>query len=220
MSVAPGGTPSPRRSDPRELDPGRDRARARRALPGRSIVHVRDCLPPGSLTTATMRLIAATATTVVANSRVHGALGAKRRAERPRRGRPQPGRPRALGSRAHRSRPRRAPRLGDAGERALLLGVVAQLSPWKGQDTAIEALRLLREQGIDAHLLLIGSAKFVARSTRFDNEAYVAGLRALVAAPASRTASPGWASARTCPSSCAPSTCCCCPPGRSRSGGR
>ncbi len=63
----------------------------------------------------------------------------------------------------------------------MLLGVVAQLSPWKGQDTAIEALRILREQGVDAHLLLIGSAKFVARATRFDNEAYVAGLRARVA---------------------------------------
>jgi glycosyltransferase involved in cell wall biosynthesis len=62
-----------------------------------------------------------------------------------------------------------------------LLGVVAQLSPWKGQDTAIEALRLLCEQGVDAHLLLIGSAKFVARATRFDNEAYVARLRMLVA---------------------------------------
>jgi glycosyltransferase involved in cell wall biosynthesis len=31
------------------------------------------------------------------------------------------------------------------------------------------------------HLLLIGSAKFVASATRFDNEAYVAGLRARIA---------------------------------------
>ena len=63
----------------------------------------------------------------------------------------------------------------------MLLGVVAQLSPWKGQDTAIEALRLLCRDGVDAHLLLIGSAKFVARATRFDNEAYVARLRSLIA---------------------------------------
>lgn len=34
-----------------------------------TVVHVRDCLPPGPLSTATMRLISATATTVVANSR-------------------------------------------------------------------------------------------------------------------------------------------------------
>jgi glycosyltransferase involved in cell wall biosynthesis len=71
--------------------------------------------------------------------------------------------------------------LSDAGKRALLMGVVAQLSPWKGQDTAIEALRILREEGVDAHLLLIGSAKFVARATRFDNESYVSSLHALVA---------------------------------------
>jgi glycosyltransferase involved in cell wall biosynthesis len=71
--------------------------------------------------------------------------------------------------------------LGVAGTRRVLLGVVAQLSPWKGQDTAIEALRLLREQDLDAHLLLIGEAKFVASATRFDNEAYVSGLRRLVA---------------------------------------
>jgi glycosyltransferase involved in cell wall biosynthesis len=59
--------------------------------------------------------------------------------------------------------------------------VVAQLTPWKGQDAAIEALRILRDQGVDAHLLLIGSAKFVAASTRFDNNAYVEGLKARVA---------------------------------------
>ena len=51
----------------------------------------------------------------------------------------------------------------------------------QGQDTAIEALALLREQGRDAQLLLIGAAKFVARSTRFDNERYLARLHELVA---------------------------------------
>jgi glycosyltransferase involved in cell wall biosynthesis len=82
---------------------------------------------------------------------------------------------------AHIDRAAARARLGMAGTRDVLLGMVAQLSPWKGQDTAIEALRLLREWGVDAHLLLIGSAKFVARATRFDNEAYVARLRRLIA---------------------------------------
>jgi L-malate glycosyltransferase len=144
-----------------------------------TVVHVRDCLPPGPLTTASLRLIA-TATTVVANSRytarsvqaaapsahlqvVHNPVDLARW---------DPARIDRDAARA---------RLGTAGQRQLLLGVVAQLSPWKGQGTAIEALRLLRDEGIDAHLLLIGSAKFVARATRFDNEAYVAGLRARVA---------------------------------------
>ena len=148
--------------------------------PAATIVHVRDCLPPGLLTTATMRLIAATATTVVANSHytarsvralargahlevVHNPVDLERWDP----------------ARIDRARARAS--LGEAGKRGVLLGVVAQLSPWKGQDTAIDALRLLREEGVDAHLLLIGSAKFVARSTRFDNESYVDGLRARVA---------------------------------------
>jgi len=145
-----------------------------------TVVHVRDCLPPGPLTTATMRLIGATATTVVANSRytassvraaapgarleiVHNPVDLERFNPE------QIDRAQARG------------KLGEAGKRDLLLGVVAQLSPWKGQDTAIEALALLCHEGVDAHLLLIGSAKFVAPATRFDNERYVARLHELVA---------------------------------------
>jgi glycosyltransferase involved in cell wall biosynthesis len=150
-----------------------------RLAPTATIVHVRDCLPPGPVTSATMRLIASTATTVIANSHytarsvlaaapgarvevVHNPVDLER------------WNPQAIDRAAARAA------LGEAGKRRLLLGVVAQLSPWKGQDTAIEALRLLLAEGVDAHLLLIGSAKFVARSTRFDNEAYVAGLHARV----------------------------------------
>jgi glycosyltransferase involved in cell wall biosynthesis len=149
-----------------------------RATP--TIVHVRDCLPAGRVSTATLRLIASTATTIVANSAytaasvraaapdasvevVHNAVDLQRF---------DPGALDRAGARA---------RLGDAAEGRLLLGVVAQLSPWKGQDTAIEALSLLCREGIDAHLVLVGSAKFVASSTRFDNEDYVARLRELVA---------------------------------------
>lgn len=144
------------------------------------IVHVRDCLPPGPFSTAVLRLIGATATTIVANSR-YTAASVQRSAPRARvevvhnpvdLARFDPA---TLGR-----TPARA-RLGDAGGARWLLGLVAQLSPWKGQDTAIEALRLVRQQGLDAHLLLIGSAKFLARSARFDNESYVARLRAQVA---------------------------------------
>jgi glycosyltransferase involved in cell wall biosynthesis len=69
--------------------------------------------------------------------------------------------------------------IGVSEPATLLLGVVAQLSPWKGQDTAIETLAGLLEQGVDARLALIGTARFVASSTRFDNQAYVRRLRAL-----------------------------------------
>lgn len=146
-----------------------------------TIVHVRDCLPPGRVSGATLRLIAATATRIVANSRytaasvltaapgaridvVHNPVDLERFD------------PLAVDRAAVRAG------LGEAGaDGRLLLGVVAQLSPWKGQDTAIEALGRLVGEGIDAHLLLVGSAKFVARSTRFDNNDYVAALHELVA---------------------------------------
>ncbi|HWJ50541.1 MAG TPA: glycosyltransferase family 4 protein, partial [Solirubrobacteraceae bacterium] len=148
--------------------------------PAASIVHVRDCLPPGAMTSATMRLIAGTATTVVANS--HYTAGTVRAAApNARLEVVHPAIDLAAFDPARIDRSAARERLGPAGTRCVLMGVVAQLSPWKGQDTAIEALRMLREQDVDAHLLLIGSAKFVASSTRFDNEAYVAGLKRLVA---------------------------------------
>ena len=144
-----------------------------------TVVHVRDCLPPGALTSATMRLIAATATTVVANSEytarsmraaapgarvevIHNPVDLDRW---------YPGRLDRASARAS---------LGAVAESRVLLGVVAQLTPWKGQDTAIAALKMLCEDGIDAQLLLIGSPKFVARATRYDNEAYASSLRSTV----------------------------------------
>jgi len=146
-----------------------------------SVVHVRDCLPMGTVTTASVRLAVRTASAVVAVSRYAAervrvaAPGAPIEVINPTIdvSRFDPSRVDRLALRA---------RLGPAAGRGLVMGVVAQLTPWKGQDTAIEALALLRRQGVDAHLLLIGSAKFVAPSTRLDNRAYVARLRALVAA--------------------------------------
>jgi glycosyltransferase involved in cell wall biosynthesis len=150
-------------------------------LRGRArIVHVRDCLPPGRVSAATLRLLAATATAIVANS-AYTAASVRARA------------PAARVEVVHNAvdlqrfdpakldRASARARLGEAGGRRLLLGVVAQLSPWKGQDTAIEALGALQREGIDAQLLLIGAAKFVARATRFDNEAYVSALHELAA---------------------------------------
>jgi glycosyltransferase involved in cell wall biosynthesis len=151
------------------------------AQPGLPTVdHIRDCLPAGMAGTATMRVISRTATSIVANSE-YTADSVRRLAPRadvvvvynsldldhwdP-----------ALVDRVHARAALRQVR-----PRSLLLGVVAQLTPWKGQDTAIEALRILRDQGVDAHLLMIGSAKFVAASTRFDNNAYVEELKARVA---------------------------------------
>ncbi len=151
-----------------------------RLRPAATVVHVRDCLPASAVSSATMRLIAATATSVVANSRyTAAAVQAAAPSARTEVVYNAVDLERWDPDRIDRARVRAG--LGVAGTREVLLGVVAQLSPWKGQDTAIEALRLLHEEGLDAHLLLIGSAKFVARATRFDNEAYVAELRARIA---------------------------------------
>ena len=148
---------------------------ARPAVP--VVVHVRDCLPAGAATRTTMRLIRSTATVIVANSEYTAswvrAVAPGARVEAIHNGvdlaRFDPARIDRAAVRA---------RLGVA-ESTVLLGVVAQLSPWKGQDTAIEALAMLREQGTDARLALVGTARFVASATRFDNEAYVRDLRSL-----------------------------------------
>ncbi len=66
-------------------------------------------------------------------------------------------------------------------EGAVALAVVAQLTPWKGQDDAVRALAALRDGGREATLLLAGSAKFAAAGTQFDNAAYAEGLRSLAA---------------------------------------
>lgn len=143
------------------------------------IVHIRDCLPPAATSTATTRLLAASATTLIANSRytadwirasapaarvrvVHNGVDLKRW---------DPAGIDRDGARALLQAP---------GDESLVLGMVAQLTPWKGHDTAIEALKLLRADGVDARLAVIGSVKFRDRATRLDNEAYVARLRALV----------------------------------------
>lgn len=152
---------------------------ARAARPA-TIVHVRDCLPPGAITSATMRMIASTATTVVANSRYTArAMAAAAPGARPEVVYNPVDLERWDPTRIDRAWARR--RLSIASESRLLIGVVGQLSPWKGQDTAIETLKRLCDWGIDAHLLLVGSAKFVARATRFDNEAYDRQLHELVA---------------------------------------
>ena len=60
------------------------------------------------------------------------------------------------------------------------LAVIAQITPWKGQEEAIRIIAKLRDRGHPVRLLLSGRAVFVTRSTRYDNETYGSRLRALV----------------------------------------
>lgn len=66
------------------------------------------------------------------------------------------------------------------GPDAALVGQVAQITPWKGQDTAIRALSQVRRSGIDAHLVLVGQIAFGGKAVRYDNHAFLRSLEALV----------------------------------------
>jgi glycosyltransferase involved in cell wall biosynthesis len=58
-----------------------------------------------------------------------------------------------------------------------LLGEVAQITPWKGQLAAIEALAIVRRRRADAQLALVGRVAFSGRGVRYDNGAYLEQLR-------------------------------------------
>lgn len=62
---------------------------------------------------------------------------------------------------------------------ALLVGQVAQITPWKGQDTAIRMLAGVATARSDVHLVIVGSIAFRG-TTRFDNDRFLASLHALV----------------------------------------
>jgi len=61
----------------------------------------------------------------------------------------------------------------------LVLAIVAQITPWKGQRDAIEILDALRAVRPDARLIVAGETKFVSRATRYDNRAYLSELHRL-----------------------------------------
>jgi glycosyltransferase involved in cell wall biosynthesis len=67
--------------------------------------------------------------------------------------------------------------LGLGDEPVLIL--VGQITPWKGQDTAIRALAQLPERLGAARLLIVGEPVFASAGTRHDNLAYREGLREL-----------------------------------------
>jgi glycosyltransferase involved in cell wall biosynthesis len=154
-------------------------ALARRLGGAPTVAHIRDVLPPGKLSSLTIRSIHSGADAIVANSRYT-------REHLP----VAPAREKAHVvynpvdlRRFDRDAVSRATVRSELGlsDDVRLLVVVAQITPWKGQDTAIRALAELLSRGRAVHLALAGSAKFVEKATRFDNEAFLRDLHALTA---------------------------------------
>lgn len=67
-----------------------------------------------------------------------------------------------------------------APEGGPLFGIVGQITPWKGHDTAIRALSVLRRTKPDARLVIAGGITFDEPATRFDNAQFLAELHELV----------------------------------------
>jgi glycosyltransferase involved in cell wall biosynthesis len=145
-----------------------------------AVVHVRDRLPRSRVADACIYFIAAGAEVVVANS-TYTAEGVRSVTER--------GRVEVVYNPVDLSRFARS-RLDREGMRkqlglsvdALVLAVIGQITPWKGQYEAVQALARLRRRGTEAHLLVVGEPKFVSAATRYDNLAYHTKLRQLIAA--------------------------------------
>lgn len=143
-----------------------------------AVAHLRDRLPRGAASKATLRLIGRTCKYIIANSEyTREALdeaGVKRHAcvvynpvdlelFRP---------PSA--------QERMDVRAGlDLDVQTFALGVVGQITPWKRQDTALRALAALAGRHPQLHLVIVGEAKFLSDTTRFDNRAYLELLHVL-----------------------------------------
>ena len=150
-----------------------------RAMRRPLVLHVRDCLPPSSLTKRLQASLALRAGAVIAISNhvarafdPHGIAPRLRIIDNPF----------DLAKldpvRIDRSAARN--RLGITDDDKVL-ALVGQITPWKGQEEAIRALARLREEHSTAILLLVGEAKFVARATRYDNRAYLRRLHGITA---------------------------------------
>jgi L-malate glycosyltransferase len=142
------------------------------------VVHLRDDLPRSRLGRATRSTLARTASAIVA---VSGYTAARF----------NDGLDRPVATHVYNSidldrfdpdRVSPAPLRQELGvaEDAVLLGQVAQITPWKGQHTAIRVVAELRRQGLDAHLLIMGHVAFGGRGVRYDNHAYLGSLHSLV----------------------------------------
>jgi glycosyltransferase involved in cell wall biosynthesis len=145
-----------------------------------AVVHVRDVLPDGAMTRLTRAVVGAGAAAIIGNSdyTLRRFAPARTRAQLAVAHSPIDVDRLAAADSAARSQARHALSLpADAGP---VLGVVAQLTPWKAQDDAVRIAAGLSSSHPGLRLVLVGSAKFVSRATRHDNHAFVRDLEALI----------------------------------------
>jgi glycosyltransferase involved in cell wall biosynthesis len=144
-----------------------------------AIVHVRDVLPRSAAGNLTRRAIGASAAAVLTNSRYTAAKFSHNGFRIPVRTvynavdlrRFDPGRL---------TRGEARTRLGLPDD-SFVMGVVGQITPWKGQDTAIRALEIVSQSRPETRLLVVGEPKFTFSATRYRNEAFNESLRELAA---------------------------------------
>jgi glycosyltransferase involved in cell wall biosynthesis len=143
-----------------------------------AVVHVRDWAPPTRFAALTLRYLEAGAAAIVPNSRYVAAQlprGGGRATLRVIHDAVDVGRfdPRRIDRDAARQR------IGLAATDEVI-AVIAQLTPWKGQEDTVRLVGELKPARPGLRLLLAGSAKFTAPGSRYDNLAYERRLADLI----------------------------------------
>lgn len=142
----------------------------------KTVVHVRDCLPQGTVSALTLRAIGRADALIVNSAYTRASLGPDKASAHVVHNAVDLSRFDAVTLSAAEARARLG--LSEGGP---VLAVIAQITPWKGQDDAIRALSALGSAHPGAQLLLVGSAKFDSAATRYDNRAYLDSLQREVA---------------------------------------
>jgi len=151
---------------------------ALRGLGVTGITHVRDCLPIGLTSRWSYRTIGRWSSLLIANSRFTRARIQMETTRAPVLVIHSEVNPRRFDP-ARLTRPAARDRLG-LGEDVFAIGLVGQITPWKGQLDAVEALAALRRYRVQARLLLVGATVFIDDATRYDNRAYLDRLRSRI----------------------------------------
>lgn len=147
----------------------------------RLVTHVRDVLPPGRTARAVKRLVVARSRRIVG---ISGFVAARFADDLPRPGRwtvvDNPIDLRSFPVRPAGGRPGARAALGLEADVPLAL-VIGQITPWKRQVLAVEALAAARDRGVRLQLAVVGSVAFTQGRTGDANRAYAGRLRDRIA---------------------------------------